>query len=142
MGLEARVRQQAVGWFLSRPPESLSATSSGSCSSLRLLAGGNTPVCISIVTQCPPSLSFRVPLLCVSNLPFFYLFFIGYFICLHFKCYPLSQSPPPETPYPISPSSCFYEGAPPPNHPLLPSCPPIPLHCGIRLHWTKGLFSH
>jgi hypothetical protein len=29
---------------------------------------------------------------------------LGYFIYLHFKCYPLSQfPPPPENPYPISP---------------------------------------
>ena len=37
-----------------------------------------------------------------------------------------------QTPYPISPSACFYEGAPPPNHPLLPHRPSL----NIPLHWS------
>ena len=45
------------------------------------------------------------------------------------------------TPFPVSPkgnplfhqpSSCFYEGVPPPTHPLLPPHPGIPLHWDIE----------
>jgi hypothetical protein len=44
--------------------------------------------------------------------------------------------------YPI-PDPCFFEGVPPPTHPLLPPCPVIPLHWGQgpSLHRTKGLAS-
>jgi hypothetical protein len=44
------------------------------------------------------STSFLILLICLFDI--FYIF-IGYFIYLHFKCYPLSQSSPPETLYPI-----------------------------------------
>jgi hypothetical protein len=57
--------------------------------------------------------------------------FIGYFIYIHFKCYSLSLIPPPKKPHPITPYSCFYEGAPP----LLPPCPHIPLHWDIEPSW-------
>jgi hypothetical protein len=51
-------------------------------------------------------------------------FFIGYFIYLHFKCYP------PWKPLSHSSSPCFYEGA------HLPTCSPTPASCtGIPLHW-------
>jgi len=63
-------------------------------------------------------------------------FFIGYFIYLHFKCYPLSQFPS-TTPYPISSSPCFYKGAPPPP-PLPPHHPGIPLHWGIKPPQNQG----
>jgi hypothetical protein len=50
--------------------------------------------------------------------------FIGYFLYLHFKCYPLSRSPLWKPPIP-SPSSCLYEGAPPSTHSCL-STPAFP----------------
>jgi hypothetical protein len=68
-------------------------------------------------TQIPPSM-------CLL-----WLFLIGYFICLHFKCCPLSQfhiceSPIPPPPYPAS----MWELRYPPTLPLLPHGPRIPLH--------------
>ena len=33
---------------------------------------------------------------------------------------------------------CFYEGAPPSTHPLLPHCPSIPLHWGIKPSQDQG----
>jgi hypothetical protein len=45
-----------------------------------------------------------------------FLFFIKYFIYLHFKCYPLSRWFPLWKPPISSPSPCFYEGAPSPIH--------------------------
>jgi hypothetical protein len=51
--------------------------------------------------------------------------FIGYFIYLHFKCYPIPSSPSKNHLY-LSPS-CLYEGAPSTAHPLLPQCPSIPM---------------
>ena len=48
----------------------------------------------------------------------FFPFFLD-FHYLHFKCFPLSRSPLQEPPYPIPPSSCLYEGAPP-STPVLP----------------------
>ena len=58
-----------------------------------------------------------------------FFFFIGCFIYLHFKCYPPSWFPLWK-PLSHSPSPCFYEGAPPSNHPLPPPYP------GILLHWS------
>jgi hypothetical protein len=57
---------------------------------------------------------------------YYLLIFIGYFIYLLFKCYPLFQFPLHK---PLSPptSFCLPEGAPPPTHPLLPHHPSIPL---------------
>ena len=66
----------------------------------------------------------------------FYFIFIGYFIYLHFKGYPLSQFPQ-KLPIP-SPSHCFYEGARPPTHPLPPHHPDIPLHWGIESSQNLG----
>ena len=43
-------------------------------------------------------------------LALFSLFWIGYFLYLHSKCFPLSSSPLKKPPIP-SPSPCFYEGA-------------------------------
>jgi hypothetical protein len=63
--------------------------------------------------------------------------FIGYFIYLHFKCFPLSRSPLWKCPIP-SPSPCFYEGAPPHIPPLLSTCPDIPLHWGIEPSQDQG----
>jgi hypothetical protein len=39
-----------------------------------------------------------------------FLLLIGYIIYLHFKCYPLSQFPPPRNLLSHPPSPCFYEG--------------------------------
>jgi hypothetical protein len=60
-----------------------------------------------------------------------YKFFNGYFIYLHFKCYPLSWCPLQKHPTP-SPFPCFYDGAPLPIHLLTP-----PHHPGIPLHWSS-----
>jgi hypothetical protein len=54
--------------------------------------------------------------------------FIGHFLYLHFKCYPLSQFPS-LLEHPITSSSpCFDEGIAPHTHPLLPPC--------SRFHYT------
>ena len=63
-------------------------------------------------------------------------FFIKYLLYLNFKCFTLSSSSPPETSYPIPP--CIFEGAPLLTHPLLASCPNIPLHWGIDHPQAKG----
>ena len=73
--------------------------------------------------------------MCSRLFPTFFL--IGYFIYLHFKCYPLSQLPLCKTPIP-SPSSCFYEGAPLPTHPISSHCPSIHLHWGIKPSQDQG----
>jgi hypothetical protein len=39
---------------------------------------------------------------------------------------------PSANPLSHPPLPCFYEGASPPSHPLLPHCPSIPLHWGIK----------
>jgi hypothetical protein len=68
--------------------------------------------------------------------------FIGYFIHLHFRCYPISQFPLWKHPILSPPPPCFCEGAPPPTHtpthPLLSPCPDIPLHCCIQLSGDQG----
>jgi hypothetical protein len=58
-------------------------------------------------------------------------FFIGYFIYLNFKCYPLSSFPLSKSPIP-SPPHLLLEGAPPLTHPLPTHLPSIPLHWGIE----------
>ena len=45
------------------------------------------------------------------------------------------QVSPPESPIPFS---CFYESAPPTTYLLLPSCPGIPLHWGIKPSQNQG----
>ena len=47
-------------------------------------------------------------------------FFIGYFIYLHFKCYPLSLLPSRNLLFHL-PSLCFYEDAPHPAHSFFPT---------------------
>jgi len=64
-------------------------------------------------------------------------FFIGYFLYLHFKCYPLSSPPPLKSPHP---SPYFYEGVPPLTHPLPSPRPCIPLHWGIEPSQDQGPF--
>jgi hypothetical protein len=69
----------------------------------------------------------------------FYLliFCIGYFLSLHFKCYPLSQFPPGNPLY-HTPSPCFYKGVPLPTHTLLPCYSGIPLHWGTEPSQDQG----
>ena len=63
---------------------------------------------------------------------FFFLYFN-----LHFKCYTLCLFPL-RNPLSSPPSPCFYQGAPPPTHPLLPPCPGMPLHWGIKPSQDQG----
>ena len=49
----------------------------------------------------------------------FFMFLIGYFLYLHFKCYPLTQLAPSQKPLFYPPSPCFYED-------VLPTTPLIP----------------
>lgn len=50
----------------------------------------------------------------------FFFSFTGYFLNLHFKCFPFPGFPSGNT-HPIPP--CFYEGAPPSAYILIPQCP-------------------
>ena len=59
---------------------------------------------------------------------FFFSFFTGSLLYLHFKCYSLSQYSPRKILFPLS-SLCFYEGVPSPTQ--LPQSPSIVLHWGI-----------
>jgi hypothetical protein len=91
--------------------------------------------------------------LSASRFSFFLIvqFFIGYlisnikfryFLYLHFKCYPLSWSPPPKKnclSHP--PSPCFCKGVPPPTHTDFPSLA-YPYTGTSSLHRAKGLSSH
>jgi hypothetical protein len=65
------------------------------------------------------------------------LFFIGYFIYLHFKCYLLSRFPLCKPPIPSSLSLLLWQCSPP-KHPLLPSHPGISLHWDIELSQDQG----
>jgi hypothetical protein len=68
----------------------------------------------------------------IYNLFSFFPTFIGYFLSLHFKCYPVSWFPLQKSRMP-SLLPCFNEGAPPPPHP--PSQTLLPPHPGIPLQW-------
>jgi hypothetical protein len=72
---------------------------------------------------------------------FSYFPFIGYFLYLHFKCYPLSQFPL-RNPLSHPPFSCFYEGVHLPTHPLSFPSLAFPYTRASSLHRTKGLSSH
>jgi hypothetical protein len=61
------------------------------------------------------------------------IIFIGYFIYLHFKCYPFPSFPSTNLLSP-PPPLCFYEGAPP----LPPHHPTIPLPWGIQPPQNEG----
>jgi hypothetical protein len=61
----------------------------------------------------------------------YFSFFLGYFIYLYFKCYPLSIFPS-TNPLSSRLSDCLYEGAPPPTNPLLPQHPRIPFSSAIE----------
>ena len=76
-------------------------------------------------------------------------FFIGYFIYLHFKWFPLSWFPPWKPPIlsPHPPASMRTFPQPPiptslpwnsPNHPFPPPCPGIPLYWSIEPSQDQG----
>jgi hypothetical protein len=71
-------------------------------------------------------------------LPFYIFSFIGYFLYLYIKYYPLSRSllQKPPIPSPLSLPLC---GVSPSSHPLLPSHLSIPLHWGIESPQGQGL---
>jgi hypothetical protein len=76
-----------------------------------------------------------------NSLELLILFFLGYFIYLHFKCCPFPGFPS-ANPYPMPPAPFFYEGTPPPTYPLLTHHPSIPLCWGIKPAQDQGpLFS-
>ena len=70
-----------------------------------------------------------------------FLLFIGYFMYLHFKCYPLCQFPF-WAPLSHLPSPFFYEEAHPPTNPLWPHCSALPYTGELSLPRTKGLSSY
>jgi hypothetical protein len=51
------------------------------------------------------------------------------------SAFPVSS---PQTPHPILPPPCFYEGAPTPTHTLPPQGPSIPLHWDIHPPQDQG----
>ena len=75
----------------------------------------------------------------ICALPSF--FFIGYFLYLHFKYYPLSWFSPLENPYP-TPLPLLLCSDPLPTHPLPHPRPSIPDTETSSLHRTKRLPSH
>jgi hypothetical protein len=60
-----------------------------------------------------------------------FFLFIGYFLYLHFKCYPLSQSHPPQKLLTPSLLPLLLWGCSPTHPPNPTSLPSIPLHWGI-----------
>ena len=62
---------------------------------------------------------------------------IGYFIHLHFKCYPFPGFPSANTLF-QPPLPYFHEGAPPLPYLLLPHCPSIPLHWDSKPSQDQG----
>jgi hypothetical protein len=66
-----------------------------------------------------------------------FLTFVLVILFLHYKYYPPCQFPLHELPT-LHPPPCFYEGAPPPNHPSLPHLPSIPLCRGIKSSLDQG----
>jgi hypothetical protein len=75
----------------------------------------------------------------VASLPhsfIFFFFFLGYFMNLHFKCYPLSWTLSfLQDSLILSLSPCFYEDAPPPTHSHHPG---VPLYWGIEPSQDQG----
>lgn len=70
---------------------------------------------------------------------FFFLFLYRNSL-LDISCVYISNILPfPSFPLFHSPSSCLYEDAPPPTHPLRPPCPGIPLHWGKKPSQDQGL---
>jgi hypothetical protein len=74
-----------------------------------------------------------------KNIPYrFFPAFIGYFLYLHFKCYPFFRTPH-QKPHIPSPSPCFYE-SPSTPHTGIPSLA-FPYTGAWNLPRTKGLSS-
>jgi hypothetical protein len=71
----------------------------------------------------------------IRDVPHKFMIFIGYFIYLHFKCYPPSQVPLHKPPIPTASMRMF---AHPPNHSCLSSLV-FPYLESSSLHRTKGL---
>jgi hypothetical protein len=55
-----------------------------------------------------------------------------------FSLFTFQMSSPFQNSLPHSPCPGFYEGDPPPIHPLPPPCPQIPLHCSIESSNDQG----
>ena len=85
-----------------------------------------------LFSSCVCTLAFAFPMECEQKSLFRFLknwiFYLFTFQMLSPFLIPPTQKPPIP-----SPSSYFYEGVPPPTHPLPPPCPCIPLHWGIEL---------
>jgi hypothetical protein len=73
-----------------------------------------------------------------------FLYIIGYFIYLHFKCCPVPGFPSnsPSHPLPLCLHECATPPPPPSTHPFLSHLSSIPLPGVSSLNWTKGLPSH
>jgi hypothetical protein len=73
---------------------------------------------------------------------FIIIFIFYYFYCIFslftFQMFSPFQDSPSEPPYPIPPSPCLFEDAPPPIHPLLFAFSGIPLHWGIEHPQAQG----
>jgi hypothetical protein len=67
----------------------------------------------------------------------FFLFFYWIFSLFTFQMLSPFQVTPQKPPFP-SLSPCFYEGVPPPTHPLPPPHPGIPLYWGIEPLQDQG----
>jgi hypothetical protein len=89
------------------------------------------PVCPSSSPPHPTPAHGRIYIRIYKNL------FIGYFIYLHFKCIPFPNFLPRNLLF-HCPSSCFYEGLPPPAHRLSSPCPRFLLNWGIEPSQDQG----
>jgi hypothetical protein len=75
------------------------------------LQAGHHGIYVGSETANSHPVAWTVSILNTESLPwvrtdfFFFFLFIGYFLYLHFKCYPLSQFPPPINPLSYPPSS-------------------------------------
>jgi hypothetical protein len=64
-----------------------------------------------------------------------FIYFLLDILFIYISNVSLFPDPPQNSLY-YPPSSCFYEGVPPPSQPLPPPCPGIPLHCCIHRAFT------
>jgi hypothetical protein len=109
------------------------------CLALYLIFQLGYLVCQSLTSSVPYIfwiLAFYQMRVSEDGFPAIFLLFHWIFY-LHFKCYPLSWFPL-QNPSILYPSLYFFEGAPPPNQPLLLPCPGIPLHWGIEPSQDQG----
>jgi hypothetical protein len=87
------------------------------------------------------SISVHLPAKLMMSLFFFSfltVIFVGYFLCLHVKCYQFPGHP--RNLLSRLPSPCFYESVPPHTHSLLPPYPGVPLHWDIQSSQDQGPF--